>query len=65
MPTIIVAKTKKLKIKGKSVCVSGRSYYTQYEGANPLKDVEIPLEGDYNILMIHGFLQGLNVASSI
>lgn len=60
-----VIQKKKLKIKGKSVCISGRSYYTQFEGANPLKDVEIPIEGDYNILMIHGSLQGLNVTSSI
>lgn len=53
-----------LSIGTKSVCVSGRSYYTQSEGANPLKDVEIPCDGDYNILIIHGSLQGLNVASS-
>jgi DNA repair exonuclease SbcCD nuclease subunit len=54
-----------INIKTKSICISGRSYNTQFEGANPLKDVEIPIEGDYNILMIHGSLQGLNVASSI
>jgi DNA repair exonuclease SbcCD nuclease subunit len=53
-----------LSIGGKSICISGRSYYTQFEGTNPLKDVEIPCDGDYNILMIHGSLQGLNVASS-
>jgi len=53
-----------LSIEGKSICVSGRSYSTQFEGVNPLKDVEIPCDGDYNILMIHGSLQGLNVASS-
>jgi exonuclease SbcD len=55
---------KTLTVDGKSICVSGRSYYTQFEGANPLKDIEIPLDGEYNILMIHGSLQGLNVASS-
>ncbi len=54
-----------INVKTKSICISGRSYNTQFEGANPLKDVEIPIEGDYNILMIHGSLQGLNVASSI
>jgi exonuclease SbcD len=54
-----------IKVRRKSICVSGRSYYTQFDGANPLKDVEIPIEGDYNILMIHGSLQGLNVASSV
>ena len=56
---------KKLIINGKSVCISGRSYCTQFEGKNPLKDVKIPVDGDYNILMIHGSLQGLNVASSV
>jgi exonuclease SbcD len=56
---------KKIRIKGKVVCISGRSYYTQFEGANPLKDVEVSIEGEYNILMIHGSLQGLNVASSV
>jgi exonuclease SbcD len=55
---------KKLNVKGKQVCVSGRSYYTQFEMANPLQDVEVPLDGDYNILMIHGSLQGLDVYSS-
>lgn len=44
--------------------MSGRSYNTQFEGANPLKDASVPLDGEYNILMIHGSLQGLNVASS-
>jgi DNA repair protein SbcD/Mre11 len=56
---------KKLNIKGKKVNVAGRSYVTQFEGANPLKNVEIPVEGDFNILMIHGSLQGLNVSSSV
>ena len=56
---------KNLKIQGKKVSVAGRSYFTQFEGANPLRDVEIPVEGDFNILMIHGSLQGLNVSSSV
>ena len=60
-----IIQKKKIVIKGKSVCVSGRSYYTQFEGENPLKNVEIPVEGDYNLLLIHGSLQGLNVASSV
>ncbi|MGA2683215.1 MAG: exonuclease SbcCD subunit D [Candidatus Bathyarchaeia archaeon] len=60
-----IIQKKKLTIKGKTICVSGRSYYTLFEGANPLKDTEVPLDGDYNILMIHGSLQGLNVASSV
>jgi exonuclease SbcD len=56
---------KKLNIQGKKVNVAGRSYFTQFEGTNPLKNVEIPVEGDFNILMIHGSLQGLNVSSSV
>jgi DNA repair exonuclease SbcCD nuclease subunit len=53
-----------LHIDGRTVCVSGRSYYTQFEGANPMRGVDVPLDGEYNILMIHGSLQGLNVAPS-
>jgi len=53
------------KIDGKRVCISGKSYFSQFECANPLKGFDIPLEGDYNILMLHGSLQGLNVVSSI
>jgi DNA repair exonuclease SbcCD nuclease subunit len=53
-----------LQIDGRVVCVSGRSYYTAFEGANPLRDVDVPLDGDYNVLMIHGSLQGLNVIPS-
>ena len=53
-----------LHVDGRTVCVSGRSYYTQFEGANPLRGIDVPLEGDYNILMIHGSLQGLNVVPS-
>ena len=53
-----------LHIDGRTVCVSGRSYYTQFEGANPMRGVDVQLDGEYNILMIHGSLQGLNVAPS-
>lgn len=60
-----IIQKKMIKVSGKSVCVSGRSYYTQFDGANPLKDIAVPIEGDYNILMIHGSLQGLNVTSSV
>jgi exonuclease SbcD len=59
-----VIQNKKLTIKGKSIRVSGRSYYTQFEGTNPLKNNKVILDGDYNILLIHGSLQGLNVTSS-
>jgi exonuclease SbcD len=59
-----VIQNKKLTIKGKSIRVSGRSYYTQFEGTNPLKNIKVILDGDYNILLIHGSLQGLNVTSS-
>jgi len=54
-----------LHVDGRTVYVSGRSYYTQFEGANPLRGLDVPLDGDYNLLMIHGSLQGLNVFSSI
>jgi DNA repair exonuclease SbcCD nuclease subunit len=60
-----IIQKKIVKVDGRSVCVSGRSYYTKFEGENPLKDVVVPLEGDYNILLIHGALKGLNVASSV
>lgn len=53
-----------LQVGSESICVSGRSYYTRFEGANPLKDVSVPLDGDYNVLLIHGSLQGLSVAPS-
>ena len=54
-----------LQIDGKSVCVIGKSYYSQVEGQNPLRGLKIPIEGDYNLLLIHGSLQGLNVVSSV
>lgn len=57
--------SKKLSIRGKTVSISGRSYYTQFEGANPLKDIKVPVGDDYNVLIIHGSLQGLGVASSV
>jgi DNA repair exonuclease SbcCD nuclease subunit len=53
-----------IRVDGHNVCVSGRSYNAQFEGANPLKGAVVPLDGEYNILMIHGSLQGLNVAPS-
>jgi exonuclease SbcD len=53
-----------LKIGNETVCISGRSYYAQFDGYNPLKDIKIPLDGDRNILLIHGSLQGLSVAPS-
>ena len=60
-----VIQKKMIEVDGKSVCVSGRSYNTKFEGGNPLKDVSVSVDGDYNILLIHGSLQGLNVASSV
>jgi exonuclease SbcD len=54
-----------LQVQGRRVCVAGKSYYPQVESANPLHGHKIPLQGDYNVLMIHGSLQGLNVASSV
>jgi len=54
-----------LQVDGKSVCVAGKSYFSQVETQNPLRGHMIPIEGDYNLLMIHGSLQGLNVVSSV
>jgi DNA repair exonuclease SbcCD nuclease subunit len=54
-----------LKIDDRKVCVAGKSYFSRFESENPLRGCEIPLEGHYNILMIHGSLQGLNVVSSV
>ena len=54
-----------IEVDGKKLCIAGKSYFSQFESENPLRGVKIPLEGDYNILMIHASLQGLNVASSI
>jgi len=57
--------TSNLELSGKKVCVAGKSYFSQAESANPLHGRKVPIEGDYNVLMIHGSLQGLNVASSV
>jgi len=54
-----------LQVNGKSVCVAGKSYFTQVESQNPLRGHTIPIEGDYNLVMIHGSLQGLDVVSSV
>lgn len=54
-----------LSLEGKSVCISGKSYFPQFENTNPLQNIKVPLEGQYNILIIHGSLQGLNVITSV
>jgi len=54
-----------LQVNGKSVCVAGKSYFTQVESENPLRGHTIPIGGDYNLVMIHGSLQGLDVVSSV
>jgi len=54
-----------LQVDGKSVCIAGKSYFSQVESQNPLRGLKVPTEGDYNLLMIHGSLQGLNVFSSV
>lgn len=54
-----------IEVGGKRVCVAGKSYFAQAESENPLRGHKIPLEGDCNVLIIHGSLQGLNVASSV
>jgi len=54
-----------LQVDGKSICIAGKSYFSQVESQNPLRGLKVPTEGDYNLLMIHGSLQGLNVFSSV
>jgi len=54
-----------LKIAEQHICVSGKSYFSQREGENPIAGQRIPLDGDVNILMLHGSLQGLDVISSV
>lgn len=54
-----------INVNGKRVCVAGKSYASQIESENPLRGREVPLEGDYNLVMVHGSLQGLNVVSSV
>jgi len=54
-----------LKIAEQDICVSGKSYFSQREGENPIAGQRIPLDGDVNILMLHGSLQGLDVISSV
>ena len=54
-----------LNVNGLNVCVSGKSYFSQRENENPLAGQKIPVDGDVNILMLHGSLTGLNVVSSV
>jgi DNA repair exonuclease SbcCD nuclease subunit len=54
-----------LQIAGLKVCISGKSYFSQREGENPIAGQRVPLDGDVNILMLHGSLQGLDVVSSV
>lgn len=56
---------KTVVIDGSEVCISGKSYNAQHESENPLKDETVPVEGRYNILMLHASFQGLGVASSV
>ncbi len=56
---------KTIMVKGQDVCISGKSYDARDESQNPLKNEKIPLEGKYNILMLHASFQGLGVTSSV
>jgi exonuclease SbcD len=47
------------------VCISGKSYDATREYGNPLAAAMVPLQGDINILMLHGSLRGLGVTTSI
>jgi len=54
-----------LKVGELRVCISGKSYFSQREGENPIAGQRIPIDGDVNVLMLHGSLQGLDVVSSV
>lgn len=54
-----------LKIGELKVCISGKSYFSQREGENPIAGQRIPIDGDVNVLMLHGSLRGLDVVSSV
>jgi len=48
-----------LTIKGKKVCILGKSFNPSRERESPLQGQAIPTEGDVNILMLHGsFYEG-------
>ncbi len=50
-----------LQVDGQKICVSGKSYDVRNETRNPLKGCKLTLDGDLNVLMLHGSLRGLNV----
>ncbi len=54
-----------VKIDGKDICISGKSFNPTKEFSNPLKGIKIPIKGKINILMLHASLHGLNISSSI
>ncbi len=56
---------REIQIKKKKVNIIGKSYMSRIESSNPLRGTQIPLDGDYNILILHGSLQGLDIASTI
>lgn len=53
-----------LKIDGETVTVAGRSFFSEREETNPFEGQRIDLEGRYNVLLLHGSFQGMNVAPS-
>ena len=56
--------SKTVTIDGRDVCISGKSYDPLNETANPLKGIKVPIQGKYNILMLHAAFRGLGVTSS-
>ena len=42
-----------LKVNGRKICISGKSYNALNESKNPLKNEKIPKKGDYNTLMLY------------
>ncbi len=60
-----VLQSRTLKIEGKDVCISGKSYDPLNETSNPIQGLRIPVKGRYNILMLHAAFLGLGVTPSV
>jgi len=52
------------KVNAETVTVAGRSFFAEREETNPFEGQKISLEGRYNLVLLHGSFQGMNVAPS-
>ncbi len=53
-----------IEVNGKTVCLSGKSWNPRNEMQNPLRGEIVPMEGHYNVLLLHASFHGLNVVPS-